>query len=129
MSFVKRIWARFLRQQHGGVLVEFTLVVPIVMGFGFAAIEFGNAFYGYQQMTTGVRDAARFLARFDDPSSKIAAAKTLAVTGLVSGSTPRLKSSSRRTSETVTTRSAWRRQTSSARVAVRSKRSGRPQFR
>jgi Flp pilus assembly protein TadG len=80
----------FGRDQQGASLIEFTVVTPLLFVLGFGIIEFGNALYGQHVITTGVHDAARYLARFPDPSAKYSAAKTLAVTGEVTGTTQRL---------------------------------------
>ena len=45
--------------------------------------EFGGIFYNYELMQTGVRDAARYLARVADPTAAEAAARNLAVRGTV----------------------------------------------
>lgn len=85
-----RLLAHFVRTVRGASLVEFSLVAPVLITMGMGMLEFGLALYGHHVIATGVHDAARFLARFDDPTLKEAAAKTLAVTGTVSGTTPRL---------------------------------------
>lgn len=85
-----RLLFQFRREKKGAALVEFTIVAPVLMMLGFGILEFGNALYGQHVITTGVHDAARYLARFPDPSAHYAAAKTLAVTGQVTGTTQRL---------------------------------------
>ena len=84
------VLARFRRDPRGASLVEFSLIAPVLITMGMGMLEFGLALYGHHVITTGVHDAARYLARFDDPTTKEAAAKSLAVTGSVSGTTPRL---------------------------------------
>lgn len=81
---------QFRVEDRGASLVEFTLMAPLLLLMGGGIVEFGNALYGYHVINTGVHDAARYLARLDDPASQYGAAKTLAVTGEVTGSTGRL---------------------------------------
>ncbi|WP_158266808.1 TadE/TadG family type IV pilus assembly protein [Alsobacter soli] len=77
-----------LRDERGAVAVEAALVLPLVIAFAFAIFEFGRIFYDYELAQTGVRDAARFLARMPDPHAAEAQAKALAVTGSPTGSGP-----------------------------------------
>src|SRR5215213_6651055 len=63
MSRYRRIW----RDEAGAVLVEATLSLPILIMLIFGALEFGNVFFAHQRLTQSVRDAARYLARTDDP--------------------------------------------------------------
>lgn len=85
--------------QAGSVLVETALVIPVLFLLGFGAFEFGNIFYEYQSVTTGVRDAARYLARAPLGSAATsdcveainnlsAAAQNLAVSGDVHTAAP-----------------------------------------
>jgi Flp pilus assembly protein TadG len=54
--------------------------------------EFGSLFYNFEMMQTGVRDAARYLARVADPVASEAAARNLAIRGTVDTSgSPRVK--------------------------------------
>lgn len=85
-----RLLARFRRENCGASLIEFTLVAPLLLVLGMGTLELGMAFYGHHVITTGVHDAARYLARLDDPMASAAAGRTLAVTGEVGGSAQRL---------------------------------------
>jgi Flp pilus assembly protein TadG len=85
-----RLFSSLRRDQKGASLVEFTILSPLVLTLGFGILEFGNALYGHHVITTGVHDAARYLARFTTPSAHYADAKNLAVTGAVAGTTQRL---------------------------------------
>jgi TadE-like protein len=76
--------------REGAALVEFTVVLPFLIFLGLGAFEFGSALYGHHVITTGLRDAARYLARFEDPTPKETAAKQLAVYGQIGGSTKRV---------------------------------------
>jgi Flp pilus assembly protein TadG len=55
----------------GAAFVEAAVVLPILMVLGFVGFEFANIFYSHQLVTTGIRDAARFLAR--DPHMTLSA--------------------------------------------------------
>jgi Flp pilus assembly protein TadG len=83
---------RVVREEPGSALVEAAVVFPMLMVFGFGVFEFSNVFFQHQEVTTGVRDAARYLARVDNPSDATAQlrAKTLAVTGAIDGTKPRV---------------------------------------
>lgn len=76
--------------RRGAAIVEFTMVLPFLLVLGLGAFEFANALYGYHVITTGLRDAARFLARQDDPLSVQADGKQLAVYGEIGGTTKRV---------------------------------------
>jgi hypothetical protein len=51
-----------------------------------ALFELGSVFYNFELVQTGVRDAARYLARVADPSASEATARNLALRGTVDGS-------------------------------------------
>ena len=74
----------------GTALVEFTIVVPFLLVLGLGMIEFGNVLYRHQLILTGVRDAARYLSRVDDPNALATDARQLAVYGEIGGSTNRV---------------------------------------
>jgi Flp pilus assembly protein TadG len=78
------------RDERGTSLIETALVLPFLLTLGLGIFEFGNLLYNYHLISTGVRDAARYLARFDNPASKETEAKQLAVTGSITGGTPRV---------------------------------------
>lgn len=91
-GFLKRL----MRDDRGAALVEAAVTFPVLITLGFGVFEFSNAFYAHQEITTGVRDAARYLARAElspaaptcDAAINAAAAgaKNLAVYGNISGS-------------------------------------------
>lgn len=56
------------RDTEGAVLTETIVVVPFVTLFSVGILEFGNMFWQKEQIETGLRDAARYLARCQ-PSS------------------------------------------------------------
>ncbi|TPM03811.1 pilus assembly protein [Mesorhizobium sp. B2-3-11] len=60
---LKRTLERFHRDERGAVLAEALLIVPFVTLFSVGILEFGNMFWEKEQVETGLRDAARYLAR------------------------------------------------------------------
>ncbi|MES0005537.1 pilus assembly protein [Mesorhizobium sp. M0062] len=63
ITWLKRFLERFHRDEHGAVLAETLLIVPFVTVFSVGILEFGNMFWEKEQVETGLRDAARYLAR------------------------------------------------------------------
>lgn len=55
--------ARFREDSSGAALVEFAILLPIMLLLFSVTIEGGRLMYGYQTTISGVRDAARYLAR------------------------------------------------------------------
>jgi Flp pilus assembly protein TadG len=88
MLRLKHLWA----ERRGASLVEFTIVMPFLFLLGFGTFEYGSALYGHHMVTTGLRDAARYLARVDDPTSSAEQdkAKQLAVFGQIGGLSKRV---------------------------------------
>ena len=60
------------------------------MVLGFGVIEYGNALYLNHEVETGVRDAARYLARHENPLAVADQAKQLALTGSIDGGEKRV---------------------------------------
>ena len=85
-----RVLSKFVRVNKGASFVEFAIAAPFLLTLGMGILEFGNALYGHHVITTGVHDASRYLARFPDPTTQYTAARTLAVTGSVTGTAQRL---------------------------------------
>jgi Flp pilus assembly protein TadG len=52
----------FLRDQRGSPAVEFALIAPVLMLLVFGIVQFGFAFYTYNEMLNGAREGARRLA-------------------------------------------------------------------
>lgn len=71
-------------------MVEMAAVTPFLVMLGLGIFEFGNYFYNHHIITTGIRDAARYLARFDDPLAQSAQGEQLAVTGEIAGGQHRI---------------------------------------
>jgi Flp pilus assembly protein TadG len=55
------------RNDDGSALVEATLVVPVLMVLALGVYEFSWYFYQQQLISTGLRDAARYVSRSADP--------------------------------------------------------------
>ena len=80
--------ARFRDDVGGSALVEAAVITPVLCTIFFGVFEFSNYFYRQHLMTTGVRDAARYIARSLDPTgaSTLTSARNLATTGTIDGS-------------------------------------------
>lgn len=63
MSVVAQILRRFRRRDEGATAVEFAILMPIMMVCFGAITEGSRIFWNYQSAVSGVRDAARYLAR------------------------------------------------------------------
>ncbi|MEO0917187.1 MAG: TadE family protein [Pseudomonadota bacterium] len=64
MLHIARTWRR---DQRGATAVEFAIVMPIMMVCFGAIVEGARIYWNYQSAVSGVRDAARYLARITDP--------------------------------------------------------------
>jgi len=85
-----RIWLnRFWRSNRGTALIESAIVLPVFLMLVGGVYEFGYFFYQQQLMTTGIRDAARYLALSANPNNaaKQQEAMKLAVYGDVDSGT------------------------------------------
>ena len=76
---------RFPKDTRGVAAIEAGLAFPFLVFFGAGLFEYGSVFYNYELMQTGVRDAARYLARVPDPVAAETAARNLALRGTVDG--------------------------------------------
>jgi Flp pilus assembly protein TadG len=56
------------RDVQGATAVEFAILMPIMMVCFGAIVEGARIYWNYQSAVSGVRDAARYLARTTDPS-------------------------------------------------------------
>jgi Flp pilus assembly protein TadG len=79
------------RNEDGSALLEGTVVVPFLFTLILGTLDFSFFFYQQHLVSTGVRDAARYLARTIDPTSSVyqTTAQNLATTGSPSGGTYR----------------------------------------
>src|ERR1700681_141121 len=95
MRRVQALW----RDREGSALVEGALLLPVLCALMFGIYEFSWLFYQQHLISTGLRDAARYLARSSDPCNGaspnwLAAeddAKNLATTGSINGGDARVK--------------------------------------
>ncbi|WP_245454840.1 TadE/TadG family type IV pilus assembly protein [Mesorhizobium sp. M3A.F.Ca.ET.080.04.2.1] len=62
-NLLSRIVKRFRSDQHGTVLVEMTLVAPLMLLLSAGVFEFGNLIHDKLLMEAGLTDGARFAAR------------------------------------------------------------------
>ena len=66
VSMFKARVKRFYRDESGVALVEFAIFLPLFLLAFFVIVEFSRVFFAYQGAMTGVRDAARYMARVYD---------------------------------------------------------------
>lgn len=86
------------RDRRGSALLEATVITPFLFTLTFGVYEFSWYFYRQHLISTGVRDAARYLARTQwdaglspcSDGANVAAAKNIATNGLTSGGTARV---------------------------------------
>jgi hypothetical protein len=83
---------RFFAAEHGAALVEAAVILPVFLTLVGGVYEFGFFLYQEQLVTSGVRDAARYLALTADPASVTSQsiARNLAVSGSIGGGAPRV---------------------------------------
>jgi Flp pilus assembly protein TadG len=65
LTKLNRLW----RDRQGSALLEATVVTPFLCAICFGVYEFSWFFYKQHLVSTGVRDAARYLARTLDPTN------------------------------------------------------------
>ncbi len=76
---------RFRTDTRGAAAVEVGLAFPFIVMFGAGLFEYGALFYNFELIQTGVRDAARYLARVPNPAASETVARNLALRGSVDG--------------------------------------------
>ena len=76
--------ARFARETDGAAMVEALLVAPVILIFLAGVLEFGGMLVNKIEIETGLRDAARYLARCQDSAygCNTTTARNLAVYGI-----------------------------------------------
>ena len=87
------------RNDEGSALIEGAIVTPVLCILLFGVYEFSWFFYQQHLISTGLRDAARYLARLPAPCNPAsftwhidqASAKNLATTGSITGGAARVK--------------------------------------
>jgi len=88
-SALNAIW----KDLRGAALIEGAIVLPVLFVLIFGVFEFSWYFYNQHRVSTGIRDAARYIARsHNSPSDATlqANAKNLATMGDVSGGAQRV---------------------------------------
>jgi len=73
LHLTRRWIAGFTRNERGAVLAEALIVMPFVTLFSVGILEFGNMLWQKEQIETGLRDAARYLARCQSNTSFVEA--------------------------------------------------------
>jgi Flp pilus assembly protein TadG len=99
-TMLKRLFGSLRHNTDGSVLVEAAVVLPVMVPLVLGVLEFSWYFQKQQLVESGVRDAARYLARTAedttpptdpcDNATFVANAKSIAVTGVISGGTARV---------------------------------------
>jgi Flp pilus assembly protein TadG len=79
--------------ERGTAIVEAAALTPVLFVLIFGVLEFSWYFYDQHRVSTGIRDAARYLSRVADPNDvKLQInAENLAVTGSISGGETRIR--------------------------------------
>lgn len=92
-TMFSRVLKSILRADRGAALVEGAIILPIFLALVGGVYEFGFFLYQEQLVTSGIDDAARYLALSSDPASVTTQAdvKNLAVTGVLNGGAPRVR--------------------------------------
>ena len=54
---------RFAKDENGGILVEFSIVMPFMLLLLALTVEASRLMWSYQSLIAGVRDAGRYMAR------------------------------------------------------------------
>jgi Flp pilus assembly protein TadG len=75
----------FRRDAEGVAAIEAALALPFIVALAAGLFELGSLFYNFELIQTGVRDAARYLARVADPATSETTARNLALRGTVDG--------------------------------------------
>lgn len=88
--FLRQLIRRFRDDEAGSVLVEMTLITPLMISLSAGVFEFSNIIHRRLLIEAGLTDAARYIARCvhedaDKPACGTAAVN-LAVTGTTDGS-------------------------------------------
>ena len=85
-------WMRnFWRAEDGSALLEGAILTPVLFALVFGVLEFSFYFYQQHLVSTGVRDAARYVAHANDPTAGATqtVAQNLAATGSAAGGSAR----------------------------------------
>jgi Flp pilus assembly protein TadG len=93
------ILQRLKQDEAGSALIEGAIVVPVLCTLLFGVYEFSWFFYQQHLISTGLRDAARYLARLPAPCNPASftwyvdreSARNLATSGSINGGAARVK--------------------------------------
>jgi Flp pilus assembly protein TadG len=83
---MRRHLRKFCKDESGGPLVEFAILLPFLILMFLVIIALGVTFQRTQRLETASRDAARWLARVNYPDASTGAARNIAVFGNAAGS-------------------------------------------
>ena len=81
------------RNNEGSALIETAIILPVLIIFIFGVLEFSWLIYQQHMISTGISDAARYIARSTTPNDPTVKqdAKYLATTGAVDGTVLRVQ--------------------------------------
>jgi hypothetical protein len=81
------------RDNEGSALIEGAILLPLLLTFVLGVFEFSWLFDQQHLISTGIHDAARYLARSANPNDVTIQkdAKILATTGSIDGNAPRVR--------------------------------------
>src|SRR5438445_6799914 len=81
------------RNDEGSVLIEGAILMPFLLVLVLGVLEFSWLFDQQHLISTGIHDAARYLARSTNPNDTTIQndAKILATTGPIDGEIPRVR--------------------------------------
>jgi Flp pilus assembly protein TadG len=87
-----RILRSLWRDGEGSALIESAIILPVLFALVFGVFEFSWLIGQRHLISTGVRDAARYIARSANPNNPTITmdAKRLATTGAIDGNTARV---------------------------------------
>jgi hypothetical protein len=89
---MRNLFGRLRKDEEGTAILEGAIVLPVVIILAFGVFEFANVFFQHQVVTAGLRDAARFAARFEDPMDREPEAQNLATRASINvDGAPRLR--------------------------------------
>jgi Flp pilus assembly protein TadG len=88
-----RIQESLWRDNDGSAIMEGALLLPLLLSLVLGVFEFSWLFDQQHLISTGIHDAARYLARSANPNDVTIQrdAKTLATTGAIDGNAPRVR--------------------------------------
>lgn len=87
-GFLAKLLDRFRRDEHGAIMVEMTIITPMLLTLAAGVFEFGNLIEKKLLIEAGLRDAARYVARCNQSFSGVdcsAVAKNIAATATTDG--------------------------------------------